>query len=82
MTVIRISSEQQRSLKLLASSRHGISEQLLAHSLGFSPSVLTSLVRRRLAAREREVMKAGGKMIEVMRLRITAAGRRTVEGEG
>ena len=82
MTVIRISSEQERALKLLASSRHGISEQMLARSLGFSLGVLASLVRRRLATREREVVTAGGKTIEVMRLRITAAGRRAIEGEG
>ena len=82
MTVIRISSEQQRALKLLASSRHGVSEQLLSRSLGFSSRVLASLVRRRLATREREVMKAGGKTVEMVRIRITAAGRRTIEGEG
>jgi hypothetical protein len=81
VTVIRISSEQERALKLLAGSRHGISEQMLARSLGFSSGVLASLVRRRLATREREVMMAGGKAVEVVRLRITTAGRRAVEGE-
>jgi hypothetical protein len=80
MTVIRISSEQERALKLLASSPHGVNEELLIRSHGFSRGVLASLVRRRLAAREREVMEAGGKTIEVIRLRITAAGRKAIEG--
>jgi len=41
--------------------------------------VLSSLIRRRLAATEREVMMAGGKAIEIVRVRITAAGRRAIE---
>ena len=77
----RLGPEQRRALELLASSPHGINEQMLARSLGFSSGVLASFVRRRLAAREREVVKAGGKTIKVMRLRITAAGRRAIEGD-
>ena len=46
---------------------------------GFSREVLASLVRRRLAAREREVMEAGRKTIEVLRLLITAGGRKAIE---
>jgi hypothetical protein len=41
--------------------------------------MFASLVRRRLAAREREVMEAGRKTIEVLRLRITAAGRKAIK---
>jgi hypothetical protein len=79
MTVIRISLEQERALKLLASSRHGLNEELLLRGHGISRGVLSSLVWRRLAAREREVMMAGGKATEVVRLRITVAGRRAIE---
>ena len=79
MTVIRISLEQERALKLLASSRHGLNEELLLRGHGISRGVLSSLVRRRLAAREREVVMAGGKAIEMVRLRITVAGRRAIE---
>ena len=75
MTVIRTSSEQQRVLKLLASNRHGVNEEMLLRRHGFSRGVLSSLVRRRLAATGREVVMAGGKAIEVVRFRITAAGR-------
>jgi hypothetical protein len=79
MAVIRTSSEQQRALKLLASSDHGLNEDLLIRGHGFSRGVLASLVRRRLVAAERTVVMAGGKAIEVVRLRITAAGRRAIE---
>jgi hypothetical protein len=80
MTVIRTSPEQQRALKLLASRSDGLNEDLLIRGHGFSRPVLASLVRRRLAARDREVAMAGGKAVEVVRIRITAAGRSAIEG--
>jgi hypothetical protein len=79
MTVIRTSSEQRRALTLLASSRDGADEELLVRGHGLSRVVLSSLFRRRLAAREREVAMAGRKTVEVVRMRITAAGRRAIE---
>jgi hypothetical protein len=39
-----------------------------------------SLVRRKLAAAEREVAMASDKPIEVVLIRITAAGRRSIGG--
>jgi hypothetical protein len=39
---------------------------------------LAELARRKLAAAEREAMMAGRKAVEVVRMRITAAGRRAV----
>jgi hypothetical protein len=76
--VIRISSEQERALKLLASSRDGVNEETLLRGHGVSRGVLSSLIRRRLAVTQREVAMAGGKAIEVVRIRITAAGRRAI----
>jgi len=38
------------------------------------------LVRRGLAAAEHEVVMAGDKAVEVVRIRITAAGRDAIEG--
>jgi hypothetical protein len=81
MTVIRTSSEQQRALKLLASSRHGVNEELLIRGHGFSREVLSSLIRRSLAVTQREVVMAGAKAVEAVRIRITAAGRRAVGAE-
>jgi hypothetical protein len=44
----------------------------------FKRHVLAGLARRKLAAAEREAMMAGRKAVEVVRMRITAAGRRAV----
>jgi len=43
--------------------------------------MLVGLVRAGLATAEREVIKTGGKTIEVVRVRITAAGRKAIESE-
>jgi hypothetical protein len=40
--------------------------------------VLSSLIQRRLAVTQCEVAMAGGKAIEVVRIRITAAERRAI----
>jgi hypothetical protein len=79
MTVTRLSAEQRRALKLLAASRHGAKEDLLVRGHGFSRGVLASLVRRGLATAECETMMAGAKPVEVVRIRITDAGRRALE---
>jgi hypothetical protein len=42
--------------------------------------MLASLIRTGLATEKRDVMKAGGKTVDVGRVRITAAGRWAVEG--
>jgi hypothetical protein len=81
MTVTRLSAEQRRALTLLASSRHGANEELLIRGHGFSRGMLSSLVRRGLAATDRQVMMAGSKAVEVVRLRITAVGRRAIAAE-
>jgi len=75
----RVSAEQRRALLLLASSREGVNEELLLRAHRFSRVVLSSLVRRRLASIGRVVMKAGDKTVEVIRMRITSAGRGAIE---
>ncbi len=42
--------------------------------------MIAGLVRAGLAAEEHEVMKAGGKTVEVVSIKITEAGRRAIEG--
>jgi len=51
---------------------------MLAH--GFTPDTIASLVRDGLAATRREPMRAGGRTIEVVRVKITDAGLRALEG--
>src|SRR5260370_12774072 len=67
-------------LELLACSRHGANEELLALGHGSSHRMLAALLRSGLAAAQREVVKAGGKPVEVSWIRITAAGRQAIEG--
>jgi hypothetical protein len=85
MTTIRkrrLSPQPRRTLellKLLESSPHGATEALLVRAHGFDGDMVAGLVRAGLATAERESMKAGAKTVEVVRLQITAAGRKAIE---
>jgi hypothetical protein len=75
----RLSPEQRRTLQLLAGSPEGVNAELLVDAHRLSRPTLGSLVRTGLAAARREVVVAGDRPVEVLRLRITAAGRRAIE---
>ena len=85
MTTIRkrhLSPQPRRTLellRLLASSPHGATEALLVRAHGLDSDMVAGLVRAGLAIAERETMKAGAKPVEVVRLQITAAGRKAIE---
>ena len=80
MTATRQSAERCWALELLASDRHCLNEKLLVVGHGFSRRTLVGLSHRGLAAAEHEVKKAGGKTIEVSRIRISKARRQAIEG--
>ena len=48
----RVSAEQRRALRLLASSRHGVNAALLVHGHGFKRRVLASLNGHRHRGRQ------------------------------
>jgi hypothetical protein len=78
----RLSPQPGRTLemlRLLANSPHGATEALLVRVHGFDSDMVAGLVRTGLATAERETMKAGAKPVEVVRLRITAAGQKAIE---
>jgi len=75
----RLNVERRQVLQLLASSADGVNEELLVLDHGFTRRMLTGLVRTGLATEERVITKAGSKPIEVVRVRITEAGRRAIE---
>ena len=78
----RLSPQPRRTielLSLLASSPHGATEALLVRVHGFDGDMVAGLVRGGLATAECEAMNAGAKLLEVVRLRITAAGRKAIE---
>jgi hypothetical protein len=75
----RLTPEQREALELLASEPQGATEELLVLAHGFDGDMIAGLVRSGLATATRESMNAGGKTVEVVRLRITAAGRKAIE---
>jgi hypothetical protein len=72
-------SERRQALELLASSPHGLTLRLLLMH-GFTRRMVTSLVHNGLATAQPEsTIGADGETIEVVRIRITEAGRRAIE---
>ena len=76
----RLSAEQRRALEMLERlSGSGYTRSLWA-AHGFSFAMLVGLVRDGLADVQAETVTAGGRSTEIERVRITAAGRRAIEG--
>jgi hypothetical protein len=69
--------EQRHALKMLADARRGISETVLATN-GLAGDVLAGLVGDGLATVMSETVWAEGQPIEVVRVRISDAGRRAL----
>jgi hypothetical protein len=68
--------DERRALALLADSgRNGTTDAILA-AYGFTADMVTSLVRDGLATAMIERVRAGSRMIEIVRVRITGAGQR------
>jgi hypothetical protein len=69
--------DRRRALELLASCRDGCAEAImLAH--GFTVEQMVELVRAGLATAKAERVVAGGRTIDVARVRITEAGRQAI----
>jgi hypothetical protein len=69
--------DRRRALELLDHNRDGCTEAImLAH--GFTVDMLVELVTARLATAHTERMVAGGRPVEVVRFRITEAGRQAL----
>jgi hypothetical protein len=72
---MRLSAEGKRALSVLAGSPTGCTEAImLAH--GFAVTLLARLVIDGLASAKSEAVHANGRSIKVIRMRITAEGRR------
>jgi hypothetical protein len=69
--------DRHRALELLAASPDGCTEAImLAH--GFTVELLVDLCIAELAIATPERMVAGGRAVEVVRMKITEAGRRAL----
>ena len=75
----RLGAEPRRALEMLADAPRGCPAALLL-TLGFKTKMVASLVHAKLATAHRETMRAHGYAIEVIRITITDAGRRALEG--
>ncbi len=74
----RAPSPKRRVLAMLAESPAGATEAMMtAH--GFPTALLVKLVRAGLATATTERMVAGGRTMQVARIRITDAGRRVLD---
>ena len=73
--------DERRALVLLADTgRNGTTNAILA-AHGVTANMVTSLVRDGLVIATIEQVRAGARMIEIVRVRITAAGQRAIEGQ-
>jgi hypothetical protein len=78
MAVARLTAEQRRALAMIADTGlNGATEAILIAN-GFTVDLLAGLIRNDLATATPQRMRAGDKMIEVARVRITEAGGRAV----
>jgi hypothetical protein len=78
----RLSPQPRRTLellRLLGSSPYGATEALLVRVHGFDSDIVGGILRAGFATAKRETMKVGGKPVEILRLKITAAGRKAIE---
>ena len=76
-----LTREQRRALGLLASTPYGVIEDLLVHAYEFDGAIIAGLVDEGLATAHREILGASdGTTIEVIRIRISDAGRQALEG--
>jgi hypothetical protein len=77
--IVPAKPRQRRALRLLAGSPLGVTEAImLAH--GFTIDLLVDLVHEGLATATPETVHAGKRAIEVVRVRITDAGRLALAG--
>ena len=72
--------DRRRALELLAASPDGCTEALMLAN-GFTAELLVELVRAGLASAHAERMVAGGKMMEVARVKISEAGWQALAGD-
>jgi hypothetical protein len=69
--------DYRRALRLLADGPDGHTEALmLAH--GFTAALLANLIKSELVRAQRQRVKRHGRVVQVVRLRITSAGRKAL----
>jgi hypothetical protein len=75
----RLGPERRGALGILADAPRGLTEGFML-AYGFTPETIASLARDGLATMRPETMKAAGRTIEVIRVKITDGGLQALEG--
>jgi hypothetical protein len=70
-------SSERRALAMLADNPDGCTEAIML-ARGFTSELITGLALVALATMQTEHMNAGGRVLDVIRIRITNAGRRAL----
>jgi hypothetical protein len=73
-------SERRRALRLLAGEPEGVIEAMML-AYGFRVELLVDLCIAGLATAKPEQMHAGGRKMEMVRMKITEAGRQALTGK-
>jgi hypothetical protein len=79
--MMRLNTEQRQALELLANYRHGAAEELFVFVHRFNRDAIAALVLEGFITRKRGRLKASGKTTEIVRIRITDAGREALAAE-
>ena len=75
-------AEQRRALAMLTKAGIDGASQTLLMAHGFCVSMIAGLVNRGLATLTREKVRAGSRLVDVGKVRITAPGRDALAAEG
>ena len=76
-----LTAEQRRALAMLTSAGLNGASQTLLMAHGFCVSMIAGLAKRGFATLTREKIRAGGRLVDVGKVRITAAGRDALSAE-
>jgi hypothetical protein len=76
-----LTAEQRRALAMLASAGVDGASQALLMTHGFCVSMIAGLVKRGLASLTREKIRAGNRLVDAGKVRITATGRDALAAE-
>jgi hypothetical protein len=79
---VHLSTEQRRAFHLLIRAPRGITKATLLQVHGFTFELVTGLVRDGLAEVVTGTARAGGRTMQVSRVRITNAGRERSKAKG
>jgi hypothetical protein len=82
MTSPRLNAEQRRALAMLTNAGRNGTTQALLSAHGFDASMIAGLVSDGLATITAEKVRAGGKLVAVVHVRITEAAREALAREG